>query len=83
MDERLRRRIVDAICEEWERMEGDLDSMAVYDRLIGEGEFFPLSEMEELMYELVARDLISGTIHLGDVRITDIGPDLCSEGTTP
>jgi hypothetical protein len=72
MDERLRRRIVDA---------GDLDSMAVYDRLIGEGENFPLSEMEELMYELVARDLLSGTIHLGDVRITDIGPDLCSEGT--
>ena len=57
--------------------------MAVYDRLIGEGENFPLSEMEELMYELVARDLISGTIHLGDVRITDIGPDLCSEGTRP
>jgi hypothetical protein len=27
---------------------------------------------------LVARDLISGTVHLGDVRITDIGPDLCS-----
>jgi hypothetical protein len=81
MDERLRRRIVDAICAEWERTEGDLDSMAVYDRLIGEGENFPLSEMEELMYELVARDLISGTIDLGDVRITDIGPDLCSEGT--
>ncbi len=77
MDERLKRRIVDAICEEWERAEGDLDSMAVYDRLIGEGENFPLSEMEELVYELVARDLISGTIHLGDVRITDIGPDLC------
>jgi hypothetical protein len=49
----------------------------VYDRLIGEGENFPLSEMEEFMYELVARDLISGTIHLGDVRITDIAPDLC------
>jgi hypothetical protein len=81
MDEWLRRRIVDAICEEWERTEGDLDSIAVYDRLIGEGENFPLSEMEELMYELAARDLISGTIHLGDVRITDIGPDLCSEGT--
>jgi hypothetical protein len=78
MDERLRRRIVDANCEEWERTEGDLDSMAVYDRLIGEGENFPLSEVEELMYELVARDLINGTIHLGDVRITDIGPDLCS-----
>jgi hypothetical protein len=79
-NERLKRRIVDAICEEWERRksrEGDLDSMAVYDRLIGEGENFPLSEMEEFMYELVARDLISGTIHLGDVRITDIGPDLC------
>ena len=81
MDERLQRRIVDAICEEWERTEGELDSMAVYDRLIGEGETFPLSEMEEFMYELVARDLISGTIHLGDVRITDIAPDLC--GTTP
>ena len=40
-----------------------------------------LSEMEEFMYELVARDLISGTIHLGDVRITDIAPDLCA--TTP
>ena len=36
-NERLKRRIVDAICEEWERAEGDLDSMAVYDRLIGEG----------------------------------------------
>jgi hypothetical protein len=80
-NERLKRRIVDAICEEWERTEDDLDSMAVYDRLIGEGENFPLSEMEEFMYELVARDLISGTIHLGDVRITDIAPDLC--GTTP
>jgi hypothetical protein len=52
MDERLQRRIVDAICEEWERTEGALDSMVVYDRLIGEGENFPLSEMEELMYEL-------------------------------
>jgi hypothetical protein len=77
MDEQLKRRIVDAICEEWERTEGDMDSMAVYVRLIGEGENFPLSEMEELMYELVARDLISGTAHLGDVRITDIAPDLC------
>ncbi len=26
------------------------------------------------MYELVARNLISGTIHLGDVRIPDIAP---------
>jgi hypothetical protein len=78
MDEQLKRRIVDAICEEWERTEGELDSMAVYDRLIGEGENFPLSEMEELMYELVAKNLISGTIHLGDVRITDIAPHLCS-----
>ena len=77
MDEQLKRRIVDGICEEWERTEGDLDCMAVYDRLIGEGENFPLSEMEELMYELVARALISGTVHLGDVRITDIAPDLC------
>jgi hypothetical protein len=51
--------------------------MVVYDRLIGEGENFPLSEMEEFMYELVARNLISGTIHLGDERITDIAPDLC------
>ena len=77
MDEPLKRRIVDAICEEWERTDGDLDSMVVYDRLIGEGENFSLSEMEELMYELVARNLIIGTIHLGDVRITDIAPDLC------
>ena len=74
MDERLRKRIVDAICERWERTEGDLDSMVVYDRLIGEGENFPLSEMEEFMYELVASNLIRGTIHLGDVRITDIAP---------
>jgi hypothetical protein len=73
---------VDTIREERERTEGELDSsMVVYDRLIGEGENVPLSEMEEFMYELVARDLISGTIHLGDVRITDIAPDLC--GTTP
>ena len=77
MDEPLKRRIVDAICEEWERTDGDLDSMAVYNRLIGDGENFPLSEMEELMYELVTRNLIIGTIHLGDVRITDIAPDLC------
>ena len=41
MDERLRKRIVDVICERWERTEGDLDSMAVYDRLIGEGENSP------------------------------------------
>jgi hypothetical protein len=34
--------------------------------------------MEELMYELVASNLIRGTIHLGDVRIIDIAPDLCS-----
>jgi len=78
MDQRLERRIVDAICEEWERTDGDLDSMVVYDRLIGEGENFPLSEMEELMYELVAKDLISGVVHLGDLRITNIGPDLCN-----
>ena len=43
----------------------------------GEGENFPRSEMDEFMYELVARNLISGTIHLGDVRIPDIAPDLC------
>ena len=43
MDERLRKRIVDVICDRWERTEGDLDSMAVYDRLIGEGENFPPS----------------------------------------
>ena len=78
MDQRLERRIVDAICEEWERTDGDLDSMVVYDRLIGEGENFPLSEMEELMYELVTKDLISGVVHLGDLRITNIGPDLCN-----
>jgi hypothetical protein len=78
MDERLKRRIVDAICEGWERTGGDLDSMVVYDRLIGAGENFPLSEMEELMYGLVAKDLISGVVHLGDVRIRDIGPDLCN-----
>jgi hypothetical protein len=45
-NERLKRRIVDAICEEWERTEGELDSMVVYDRLIGEGENFPLSDSE-------------------------------------
>ena len=28
-NERLKKRIVDAICEEWERTEGDLDSMVV------------------------------------------------------
>ena len=44
MDDRLKRRIVDTVCEEWERTEGDLDSMVVYDRLIGEGESFPFSE---------------------------------------
>ncbi len=38
----------------------------------------PLSEMEEFMYELVAKDPINGTVHLGDVRIIDIAPDLCS-----
>ena len=27
MDERLKRRIVDAVCEEWDRTEGDLDSI--------------------------------------------------------
>jgi hypothetical protein len=41
MDERLEGRIVDAIREDRERAEGDLDSMAVYDRLVGEGETFP------------------------------------------
>ena len=54
---------MDTICEERERTEGELDSMVVYDTLIGEGENVPLSEMEEFMYELVARDLICGTIH--------------------
>ncbi len=41
MDERLKRRIVDAIRENRKRAEGDLDSMAVYDGLVGEGENFP------------------------------------------
>jgi hypothetical protein len=34
--------------------------------------------VEEVMYELVAKDPINGMVHLEDVRIIDIAPNLCS-----
>ena len=77
MDREQRQRIADIICEEWKASGGDIDSSAIYERLLDEYEPIQNDEIQEFMRELISTNLISGIIYLGNVRITDVDPALC------
>ncbi len=77
MDSELRQRIADTICEEWEASGRDIDSSAIYERLLGEDERLRNDELQEFMMELIGANLISGIVYLGNVRITDVDQALC------
>ncbi len=77
MDSELRQRIADTICEEWEASGRDIDSSAIYERLLGEDERLRNDEFQEFMMELIGANLISGIVYLGNVRITDVDQALC------
>jgi hypothetical protein len=77
VDRAQRQRIADIICEEWEASGGDIDSNAIYERLLGEDERLHDDEFQEFMLELIGANLISGIVYLGNVRITDVDPSLC------
>ena len=79
MDREQRQRIADTICEEWKTSEGDIDSSAIYERLLGEDEQLRNDEFQEFMRELIGANLISGIIYLGNVRITDVDSALCED----
>jgi hypothetical protein len=78
MDIELQRRVIVAICEEWENTDGgDVDSNAIYERLISEDEQIENDELLAILEELQERGLISGILYIGNMRITDVAPDLC------
>jgi hypothetical protein len=77
MDTEQRQRIANIICEEWKASERDIDSNAIYERLLGEDERLHNDEFQEFMLELIGANLISGIVYLGNVRITDVDPALC------
>lgn len=77
MDREQRQRIAETICKEWKASEGDIDSSAIYERLLGEDERLQNDDFQEFMRELISANLISGIIYLGNVRITDVDPSLC------
>ncbi len=53
MDESLEDRIIEVICEEWEKVAPDtLKSKTVYERLVAEGEHIPDYAMEETLKNL-------------------------------
>lgn len=77
MDREQRQRIADIICEEWKASGGDIDSSAIYERLLDEDERLQKDEFQEFMRELISTNMISAMIYLGNVRITDVDPALC------
>ena len=72
-----RQRIANTICEEWKVSEGDIDSSAIYERLLGEDERLQTNEFQLFMLDLIGANLISGIVYPGNVRITDVDPALC------
>ena len=86
LDQQTRNRIIRAICMEWETTDGHMNSEAIYERLVNEGEEPPANTMKELLEELKAMLLIRGAFFLGrdeivrhgNMRITDVDPDLCA-----
>jgi len=78
MDIELQRRVIVAICEEWKTTDGgDIDSNAIYERLVSEDEQIANDELLAILEELQERGLISGILYIGNMRITDVDPDLC------
>jgi hypothetical protein len=77
VDREQRQRIADIICEEWKASGGDIDSSAIYERLLDEDERLQKDEFQEFMRELISTNMISAMIYLGNVRITDVDPALC------
>ena len=77
MDREQRQRIADIICEEWKASGADIDSSAIYERLLDEDERLQKDEFQEFMRELISTNMISAMIYLGNVRITDVDPALC------
>jgi hypothetical protein len=58
---RKRSRLIQIICEEWitaQEYPGTLDSEAVYDRLVSEGEHFAEGEMDALLTHLRDKEQI-------------------------
>ena len=78
MDIELQRRVIAAICEEWETTDGgDIDSNAIYERLVSEDEQIGNDHLLAILEELQGRGLIEGILFIGNMRITDVDPDLC------
>ena len=79
MDRAQRQRIADAVCEEWEKSQGVLESNTLYERLVGEGEQLRNSDLLDFLDELQEANLISQHQHIGSRRIQDVAPALCEE----
>lgn len=79
MDTAQRQRIADTICEEWHASGEDVESTTIYERLSGWDERPEHDEFLEFIRELMSASLISGIVYLGNVRITDVNPDLCEQ----
>ena len=79
MDTELQRRVIAAICEEWETTDGgdDIDSNAIHERLVSEDEQIGNDELLAILEELQGRGLIEGILYIGNMRITDVDSDLC------
>jgi hypothetical protein len=77
-----RQLIADIICLEWrDKLEGtnELESAAIYERVVQEDARIEYPEFLEVLQQLVEGDLISGTVFVSNVHITGVSPTLCEE----
>lgn len=85
VDPRVRGRIIAAICAEWEITEGNMDSRAVWERLVREGNEPPANAMKGLLEDMEDKRLIRGRFALGgdeipkhgNMTISGVAPELC------
>jgi hypothetical protein len=79
MNREQRQRIADTICDEWVNSQGDLESNALFERLVGEGMRLDSSELLDFLDELDEANLIGlqKPVFIGNRRITDVDVALC------
>ena len=81
MDREQRQRIVDTFCDEWDSSQGDIESNALCECLVGEGMRLDHSELLDSLDDLEGAGLTSlrKPISKGSGRITDVDPVLYEE----
>jgi hypothetical protein len=79
MDENLQRRALAIICEEVPYSRAALSSDRLYERLVSEGREFSYLELQNLLKDWIETGIVSGTVYISRVEITDVDGELCDE----